>query len=131
MVSGNPFSIFPDVTLHHSGVSPCSFHMNDNVLYPSRTAADRRVLGPDIAGESEGFPRPGHTGKLINFVWLRFRLSGPFPSLPAGINTDDSDPWAGIVACYKVPLSGPVGTPVSGGSLSSPLIFIIVIMEAE
>ena len=59
----------------------------------------------------------------------RSLLSAPsFPSLPAGINTDDSDPLgAGIVACYKVPLSGPVGTPVSGGgggALSSPLIFL-------
>ena len=47
---------------------------------------------------------------------LRCRRCSPFPGLPAGINTDDSDPLGpGIGACYKVPLSGPVGTPVSGG----------------
>ena len=38
------------------------------------------------------------------------------PSLPAGINTDDSDPLrAGIEARYKAPLSGSVGTPLLGG----------------
>ena len=44
------------------------------------------------------------------------RRCGPFPSLPAGINTDDSDPLrAGIEACHSAPLSGSVGTPLLGG----------------
>ena len=54
-----------------------------------------------------------HTG-LSPFFQRRSEAS--FPSLPAGINTDDSDPLrAGIEACHKAPLSGSVGTPLLGG----------------
>ena len=48
-----------------------------------------------------------------------------FPSLPAGINTDDSDPsWGRIEAWNTVPLSGPVGTPLLGGVAIVSLIFL-------
>ncbi len=41
---------------------------------------------------------------------------GVAPSLPAGINKDDSDPHgARIEACYTAPLSGPHDPPLFGG----------------
>ena len=56
----------------------------------------------------------------------------PAPSLPAGINTDDSDPLrdpsrSATLHAY----SWPQVTPFSGGSLSSPWIFSIGDMETE
>ena len=48
-----------------------------------------------------------------------------FPSLPAGINTDDSDPLgAGVGRATSRRYTGPQETPFRGGSLSSSLIFL-------
>ena len=77
----------------------------------------RRTLdGEDRSGIIWREGKGGHSAVL---------RSVRFPSLPAGINTDDSDPLvAGIVAWNTVPLSGPVGTPLFWGVLSSSLIFL-------
>ena len=41
---------------------------------------------------------------------------GAVPSLPAGINEDDSGPsWGRIEACNTLPLSGPHDPPLWGG----------------
>ena len=60
------------------------------------------------------------------------RRCGPFPSLPAGINTDDSDPLgAGVGACHIAPLHGAACPPrFGGGRYRLPRFFCIVIMEA-
>ena len=53
-------------------------------------------------------------------------VCGFFPSLPAGINKDGSDPLEGTVAAWNTgPLSGPQDTPFKWGSLPSSPIFLV------
>ena len=57
------------------------------------------------------------------------RARGAVPSLPAGINTDDSDP---LGPCRIAPLHGAGRNPrFGGGRYRLPGFFCIVIMEAE
>ena len=92
-----------------------------------------RERGP--AGRCQSSRKKGTSSR--HFIGLSPFLQRPFlgavPSLPAGINTDDSDPLGpDRGAAPAVPLSGPGGTPVSGGGrYRLPGFFCIVIMEAE
>ena len=69
----------------------------------------------------------------VTCAFFQRRSGASFPRLPAGINTDDSDPLrAGIEACHSAPLSGSVGTPLlGGGRYRLPEFFWIVILESE
>ena len=52
------------------------------------------------------------------------RRCGPFPSLPAGINRDDSDPAWGRIAAWDIePLFGAAGDPRFGGGRYRPRLF--------
>ena len=63
----------------------------------------RRLKGATVEGIGEAGPFGAPSG-------------ASFPSLPAGINTDDSDPLgAGVGACHIAPLHGTAGTPLLGG----------------
>ena len=60
----------------------------------------------------------GTPSRHFDFVW--------FSSLPAGINTDDSDPlWGRVEACNNAIYAGPHDPPhFFGGALSSSPIFL-------
>ena len=65
--------------------------MNDNILL-SRIAADRRRHDRQV------FRRPTTEAICGDFIWMRFRLSGPSPSLPAGINVKGATPPGALPA---------------------------------
>ena len=94
----------------NDGVQRRRVHDNGDQQQPSRTSAGR-TSGP---GTSLSF---GHL--------LRDRSWASFPSLPAGINTDDSDP---LGPDRGLPRRTSIGAsrnpPFGGGALSSPLIFL-------
>ena len=98
-----------------------------------------QCLGP---GGAEGFRRAGRRTldgeDRSGIIWREGKGTLPvlrfvrFPSLPAGINTGDSDPWGPGKACHIARLHGAAGNPVfRGGRYRLPGFFCIVIMESE
>ena len=108
---------------HNTGSGPwCDLHL----ARPGAVqGAKRGEADPLTARTGQGSSRERDKGATRTGARRRSR-SVRFPSLPAGINTDDSDPperpeWE----CHIARLLVAAGNPVfGGGSLSSPWIFL-------